>query len=54
VLRILNKLNARSYTQDMSKKYYNLALSELDNLDLPQHAKEELKTIAAFFLSREY
>jgi len=54
VLRILNKLNARSYTQDMSKKYYHLALSELDNLDLPQHAKEELKTIAAFFLSREY
>jgi geranylgeranyl diphosphate synthase type I len=54
VLRVLNKLNTRGYTQDVSKRYYHLALSELDDLDLSQHAKEELKTIAAFFLSREY
>ncbi|MEE9491448.1 MAG: hypothetical protein V3V80_04005, partial [Dehalococcoidia bacterium] len=54
VLRVLNKLDARGYTQDMSKKYYHLALSELDALDIPQLAKEELTAVATFLLSREY
>ena len=54
VLRVLNKLDARGYTQDMSKKYYHQALSELDALDISQPAKAELQTIAAFLLSREY
>jgi len=54
VLQVLNKLNARGYTQDMSKKYYHQALSELDALDISQLAKAELQTIAAFLLTREY
>jgi len=54
VLQVLNKLDARGYTQDMSKRYYHQALSELDALDIPQLAKAELQTIATFLLNREY
>lgn len=54
VLRVLNKLDARGFTEDMSKKYYQQALSELDALDISQLARTEFQTIAAFLLSREY
>ncbi len=54
VLRVLNKLDARRYTQDMSQRYYHQALSELDALDISQPAKAELQTIATFLLDREY
>jgi len=54
VLRVLNKLDAQRYTQDMSERYYHQALSELDALDISQNAKAELQTIATFLLNREY
>ncbi len=54
VMRVLNKLNARSYAQDMSKKYYDEALAELNALDIPKPEKAELEAVASFILDRIY
>jgi geranylgeranyl pyrophosphate synthase len=54
VLKILNRIDAQGYAQDMSEKNYRQALSELNASSLPEPAKDELKTIAAFLLKRQY
>jgi geranylgeranyl diphosphate synthase type I len=54
VLEVLNKLDARGHAQEISRKYYNEAMSELDALDIPQHAKADLESIAIFLLERQY
>lgn len=54
VLKILNRIDARGYAQDMSESNYRQALSELNASSLPEPAKDELKTIAAFLLKRQY
>ena len=54
VLQVLNELDARSYAQDISKKYHQQALSELDALELSNEAKSQLQAITTFLLGREY
>jgi len=54
VMQILDKLDARSYAQDISKKYFSEALSELNEIDIPQPEKVELEAVAAFLLDRQY
>ena len=54
VLRLLSKTDALAYSQEMSKKYYHEALSELDAADVPQPEKADLQAIAKFLLEREY
>ncbi len=54
VLHILNRLDAQSYVQGVSDRHYRQALSELNAADIPSPAKEELKTVAAFLLKRQY
>ena len=54
VLKILNRIDAQGYAQDMSEKNYRQALSELNASALPEPAKDELKTVAAFLFKRQY
>ncbi len=54
VLKILNRVDARGYVQDTSERFYRQALTELNATGLPEPAKDELKTIAAFLLKRQY
>ena len=54
VLQVLNRLNARGFAQEMSKTYFDKAMSELHPLDISQQGKEELETIATFLLERQY
>jgi len=53
VMNILDRLDARGYAQDISKKYFDEALSELA-ADIPQPEQAELKAVAAFLLERQY
>ncbi|MDY6893010.1 MAG: polyprenyl synthetase family protein [Chloroflexota bacterium] len=54
VLQGLNELDAKSYAQDMSKKYHQQALSELASLELSSEATNQLEAIATRLLNREY
>ncbi len=54
VLHILNRLDAQGYVQGMSDKHYRAAISELNAVNIPQSAKEDLRAIAAFLLKRQY
>ena len=54
VLSLLERTNARGYVQDVSRKYYQQALSELNALDILDASKAELEAIASFLLEREY
>jgi len=54
VLHILNRLDAQGYVQSMSDKHYRQAISELNDVNIPPLAKEELKAIANFLLKRQY
>jgi len=54
VLKLLNKLDARAYAQEISTNYYNDALSELNGLEISQTAREELDAVAAFLFNRKY
>ena len=54
VLHILNRLDAQGYVQGMSDKHYRQAISELNALNIPPSAKEDLWAIAAFLLKRQY
>jgi geranylgeranyl diphosphate synthase type I len=54
VLHILNRLDAQGYVQGMSDKHYRQAISELNAVNIPPSAKEELRAIANFLLKRQY
>ena len=54
VLHILNRLDAQGYVQSMSDKHYRQAISELNDVNIPPSAKEDLQAIAAFLLKRQY
>ncbi len=54
VMHLLNKIDARSYAQATSMKYYREALSELDAANISQPEKVALQEIAKFLLEREY
>jgi geranylgeranyl diphosphate synthase type I len=54
VLRILEKVGAQAYAQDMAQRYDDEALSALQSVSMPSHAKEELEGIADFILKRSY
>ena len=54
VLNMLNRLNVRDYAQNMTDKYYSEALSALQEADIPQHSRDEFKSIADFLLKREH
>jgi geranylgeranyl diphosphate synthase type I len=54
VMQILDKLDARGYAQDMSKTYFNEALTELNEVDIAQPEKAELEAVAAFLLDRKH
>jgi geranylgeranyl diphosphate synthase type I len=54
VTGILDSLQARSYAEGVSVRYYDQAVSELNALEVPEAQKAELKAIAAFLLDREY
>ena len=54
VLKLLDKLDAKAYAQEMSTKYYNDALTELNGLDISQTAKAELEAVAAFLFDRKF
>jgi geranylgeranyl diphosphate synthase type I len=51
---IMEEVGARDYAQDMAQGYYRQAVSELESAPLFSQAKDELKTIAAFLIEREY
>ena len=53
VTKILDRLGARSYTEEMTEGYYHQALGELDGTGLPPPSIEELREVAAFILGRE-
>jgi geranylgeranyl pyrophosphate synthase len=38
----------------MSDKHYRQAISELNDVNIPPSAKEDLQAIAAFLLKRQY
>jgi len=54
VLHILNRLDAQGYVQGVSDRHYRQAISELNAVNIPSSAKEELMAIAAFLLKRQY
>jgi geranylgeranyl diphosphate synthase type I len=54
VMRILEALDARSYTRGMARRYYEEALSELEASGLAAGAQAELRQIAAFLVERDY
>ncbi|HEY48908.1 MAG TPA: polyprenyl synthetase family protein [Dehalococcoidia bacterium] len=54
VLKLLDKVDARAYAQEMSTKYYNDALAELNGLDISQTARAELEAVAAFLFDRKF
>jgi geranylgeranyl diphosphate synthase type I len=54
VLHILNRLDAQGYVQGMSNKHYRQAISELNAVNIPPSAKEDLREIAAFLLKRQF
>jgi geranylgeranyl diphosphate synthase type I len=54
VLHSLDKINARGYAQETSRKYYHEAISELDTANISQPEKADLQAIAKFLLEREY
>ena len=54
VLHILNRLDAQGYVQGMSDKHYRQAISELNAVNIPPSAKEDLRAIAALLLKRQY
>jgi geranylgeranyl diphosphate synthase type I len=54
VLRVLNRLDAQGYVQGVSDRHYRQAISELNAVNIPSSAKEELRAIAAFLLKRQY
>lgn len=54
VLHILNRLDVQGYVQGMSDKHYRAAISELNAVNIPDSAKEDLRAIAAFLLKRRY
>jgi len=53
-MRILEALDARSYTRGMARRYYEEALSELEASGLAAGAQAELRQIAAFLVERDY
>ena len=54
VTALLNKLDARSYAEGMSMRYYDQAISELNALAVPEESKAELRAIASFLLDRDF
>jgi geranylgeranyl diphosphate synthase type I len=54
VLHILNRLDAQGYVQGMSDRHYRQAISELNSVNIPASAKEDLRAIANFLLKRQY
>ena len=54
VLHILNRLDAQGYVQGVSDRHYRQAISELNAVNIPSSAKEELRAIAALLLKRQY
>ena len=54
VLHILNRLDAQGYVQGMSDRHYHQAIAELNAVNIPSSAKEELRAIAALLLKRQY
>ena len=51
---ILDAVGAQAYVQEKAEEYYRQALAELDALSLRSPAQEELRTLAAFLIEREY
>jgi geranylgeranyl diphosphate synthase type I len=54
VPRILGRVGAQAYAQDVAQRYYDEALSELQSASIPSPAKEEFEMIADFILKRGY
>lgn len=51
---ILDAVGAQAYVQGKAEECYRQALTELDGLNLRSPAQEELRTLAAFLVEREY
>ncbi len=54
VMRILEQLGARDYSQNLAKQYYHQALAQLEATGLASQNLGPLKEIARFFLERDY
>ncbi|MBE9501088.1 MAG: polyprenyl synthetase family protein [Chloroflexi bacterium] len=53
-VQLLSHMGAKEYTEEMARRYYREALAELEEVNLPLPAKEELREVAAFVVEREY
>ena len=54
VRKILDALGAQGYVQGKAREHCRQALAELDGISLRSPAQEELRTLAAFLVEREY
>lgn len=54
VLEILNYVNARKYAEDIAAKYYEIALDELEKIDIPHSSKDDIASLAGSLIEREY
>ena len=54
VVNILNEVGAKEYASEMSKRYCDQALAELEATNITPSAKDELKSLAVFILDRSY
>lgn len=54
VLQILNDVSARKYAEETAAKYCDMALAELEKIDIPHSSKDDLSSLARSLIGREY
>ena len=54
VMRVLDRMEAREYSQRIGQKHFNEALAALSSLDIGPAERAELEAVAGFVLSRSY
>ncbi len=52
-LRLLDRLGARQYAENMAEEYYRLALTSLDEAGIENAAQSHLRELAASLLHRQ-
>jgi len=54
VLKILNNVSARKYAEETAAKYCDMALVELEKIDISYSSKDDLSSLAMSLIGREY
>ena len=54
ILQLLDNADAQNHAREVIKRYYNQALSELDNLEATRETRAELKAIADLVINRTF